>query len=276
MAENLKIGVYVDAENIKMNGGYQMRYDILRRFAARDGGILLRLNTYLAFDRERAQIDPEYAKKTRGYQQTVRDFGWKIVVKELRRYRDEEGNVTTKANSDLDLAVDVMLQSAHLDQVLLVTGDGDFLQVVNALQDKGIRVELLAFQNISRELIRQVDGFYNGYLVPDLLPFPHEPKNDWGGVNACVRGVPTKWFPDKGYGFLRFMHTIGPNLWITDARDPDSRYRSVFCHVNELAEGLTQDDMQNRDTVVEFYLKGSEQKEDGFTASNVRPAYLAR
>ena len=34
----MKVGVFVDAENIKFNGGYNLRYDVLRRFAARNGG----------------------------------------------------------------------------------------------------------------------------------------------------------------------------------------------------------------------------------------------
>ena len=51
----LKVGVFVDAENIKFNGGYQLKYDVLRRFAARDNGTLLRLNTYLAFDQYQYQ-----------------------------------------------------------------------------------------------------------------------------------------------------------------------------------------------------------------------------
>ncbi|MEW7977921.1 MAG: NYN domain-containing protein, partial [Candidatus Sedimenticola endophacoides] len=124
----LKVAVFVDAENIKFNGGYQLRYDVLRKFAARAGGTLLRLNTYLAFDQERAREEGEYAKKSYIYQQMVRDFGWKIIVKNVRRFTDEEGNVTTKANADLDLAVDAMLQAENLDSILLVTGDGDFLQ----------------------------------------------------------------------------------------------------------------------------------------------------
>ncbi len=226
----LKVGVFVDAENIKFNGGYQLRYDILRRFAARNGGTLLRLNTYLAFDQERAREDPEYAKKSHIYQQMVRDYGWKIIVKHVRRFTDDEGNVTTKANADLDLAVDAMLQVENLDLILLVTGDGDFLQVVTALQNRGCRVELLGFQNVSKQLQRQVDAFYRGYLIPDLLPFSSEPRNEWGKTGSCVRGVCTKWFPDKGYGFLRFIREVSPNLWVTDPRDHDSPYESVFCH----------------------------------------------
>jgi len=267
---NLRVGVFVDAENIKFNGGYQMRYDVLRRFAARGGGALLRLNTYIAYDRERAYTDPDYQKKANAYQQRVRDFGWKVNIKAVRRYTDDEGNVTTKANSDLDLAVDAMLQAEHLDHILLVTGDGDFLQLVEALQNRGCRVELLGFRNVSRELQRQVDDYFSGYLIPDLLPFPNEPRNAWGEVGSAVRGVCAKWFPDKGYGFLRFAKRIDEHLWITDQRDPESPYETVFCHASELSDGITVDDMLNRENVFEFYLKESEQKDGGKAAILVR------
>ena len=273
MSANLNVGVFVDAENIRINGGYSMRYDVLRRFAARSGGTLLRLNTYLAFDRERAEQDAEYAKKSYAFQQNVRDFGWKIVVKFYRRYTDEAGNITTKANADLDLAVDAMLQGERLEQILLVTGDGDFLQVVNALQNKGCRVDALAFRNVSRQLQRQVDEFYSGYLIPDLLPISYEPRNEWGAVGSCVRGVCTRWFPDKGYGFLRFLRRIDDSLWVTDPRDPASPYESVFCHANEVAEEVTVEDLMNRETILEFYLQDNPQKEQGKAAQNVRLCY---
>ena len=273
MTSGMKVGVFVDAENIKYNGGYQMRYDVLRRFAARDGGYPLRLNTYMAFDPERAKEDYEYKKKSFAYQQMVRDFGWKITVKEVRRFTDDEGNVSTKANADLDLAVDAMLQSEQLDQILLVTGDGDFLQVVTALQNKGCRVELIGYKNVSRALQRQVDAYYSGFEIPDLLPISYEPRNEWGQPGSCVRGVCSKWFPDKGYGFLRFMKRIDGNLWVTDPREPDSPYVSVFCHANEVADEVSEDMLMNRDTILEFYVQPSEQKDDGLVANNVRLAF---
>ena len=195
----------------------------------------------MAFDVDRAREDSEYAKKSRAYQQMVRDFGWKITVKPVRRYTDEDGNVTTKANADLDMAVDAMLQADKLEQVLLVTGDGDFIQVVTALQNKGCRVELIGFRNVSRQLQQEVDAFYSGFLIPDLLPVSYEPRNEWGEPGSCVRGVCTKWFADKGYGFLRIMNRISANLWITDPREPGSPYTSVFCHANELADEVTEE-----------------------------------
>jgi uncharacterized LabA/DUF88 family protein len=273
LGQDLRVGVFVDAENVRYNGGYQMRYDVLRRFAGRQGGTLQRLNTYQAFDVDRAKEDSEYAKKSRAYQQMVRDFGWKIFVKPVRRYTDEAGNVTTKANADLDMAVEAMLQADKLDQVLLVTGDGDFIQVVTALQNKGCRVELIGFRNVSRQLQQEVDAFYSGFLIPDLLPISYEPRNEWGVPGSCVRGVCTKWLADKGYGFLRFIRQISPNLWITDPRDEGSPYASVFCHVNELADEVTEEQMMNRETIFEFYVHESEQKDNGLVANNVRLAF---
>ncbi len=273
MDSNFRVGVFVDAENVRHNGGYQMRYDVLRRFAAREGGVLQRLNTYMAFDAERAREDADYAKRSRTYQQMVRDFGWKITVKLVRRYTDESGNVTTKANADLDMGVDAMLQADKLEQVLLVTGDGDFLQVVSALQNKGCRVELIGFKNVSRQLQQEVDAFYSGFLIPDLLPISYEPRNEWGKPGSCVRGVCTKWFTEKGYGFLRILDDISPNLWITDPREPASPYTSVFCHVNELADEVTEDLLINRETILEFYVNESEQKDNGLVANNVRLAF---
>ncbi len=274
MSSNIKTGVFVDAENIKFNGGYHMRYDVLRRFAARDGSNVLRLNTYLAYDQNRANLDPDYAKKARAYQQMVRDYGWKINVKYVRYYYDEEGNESTKSNADLDLAVDALRQADNLDQVLLVTGDGDFLSLVQALQDRGCRVELLAFKNVSRELQRQVDAFHSGYLMPDLLPFAHEPENQWGKLHHKVRGTCTKWFPDKGYGFMRFITRLDPNLWITDPRDPDSPHEGVFVHMNDLVEGTNVELMTNREAIFEFFVEESEQKEGGLIASDVRPVFI--
>jgi hypothetical protein len=69
------------------------------------------------------------------------------------------------------------------------------------------------------------------------------------------------------------MNTISPNLWITDPRDEGSPYSSVFCHTNEVAEEVTEDMLRNRETILEFYLSESEQKDNGLVANNVRLAF---
>ena len=46
----IKTAIYVDAENIKMSGGFGMRYDVLVDLANSGDSIMLRANCYLAED----------------------------------------------------------------------------------------------------------------------------------------------------------------------------------------------------------------------------------
>ncbi|HNS39473.1 MAG TPA: NYN domain-containing protein, partial [Promineifilum sp.] len=57
---NSRIGVYVDTANMYRNGGFRMRYDVLREFACRDGADPVRLNAYVSFDADRARTDSVY------------------------------------------------------------------------------------------------------------------------------------------------------------------------------------------------------------------------
>ncbi len=270
MSSALKTGVYVDAEHIRYNGGYNMRYDTLRRFACRGDRMPIHLNAYVAFDAERAEQDPEFSRKAYAYQQAARQFGWKVTSRKVRRFTDDSGNVTARASSALEIAVDAALQSGGLDEVLLVTGDGDFAPLVAGLQHQGCRVELLGFDNVSFSLQRQVDHFHSGFLLPDLVPVSYEPRNEWGVKGSCVRGLCSRWFPDKGYGFLKFLATLSDDTWLCDPRLPASPWRSVFCHINEVAGDINEEDLLGGDTVLEFYVQESTQEEGGLVAQNVR------
>jgi hypothetical protein len=53
IAQNLRVGVYVDVANIARNGGYGMYYDVLREFACRGEAVPIRLNAYVVFDLDR-------------------------------------------------------------------------------------------------------------------------------------------------------------------------------------------------------------------------------
>jgi uncharacterized LabA/DUF88 family protein len=273
----LRVGVYVDAENVRYNGGYSMRYDVLRRFAARGDGRsasqLIRLNTYMAVDGQRNRTDRNYHDRIRSYQQAVRDLGWKIIEKPVRWFTDDEGNAVAKANADLDLAVDVMLQSERLDQVLLVTGDGDFLQVVRALQNRGCRVEVLGFRNVSVALQHEADAFYSGFLVPGLLPVRGDGRLPWGEIGSRVRGICSRWELERGFGFVRFQRQLSGQLWVTDTRQDDSPYSSAFVHVTDLPRELDVADLPSRDIVLEFDLESSEMERGGFVAKRCTVVY---
>ncbi len=255
----LRVGVFVDAVNVTRNGGYGMQYDVLREFACRGEGVPIRLNAYMAFDEERAEVDSSYRRSQRNFTDVLREQGYKVILKHVRWYTDERGVRIGKANADLDLAVDVLLQATNLDRVLIATGDGDFVQVVRALQSRGVRVEIVAFDNVSNELRREADLFTSGYLIPGLLPI----EGRWGEINGKARGTCYYFNPDKGFGFVRFLKSIGSGIWDVDSRKQGSPYASAFFHVSELQPGITADDLPSRDLIFEFDLSRSNRPQTG-------------
>ncbi len=202
----LKTGIYVDAENIRLCGGYGMRYDVLVDLASAGNSVLLRANSYLAEDRERTKDDPEYRQKLYRYHGVLRQCGFKVIKKFVKHFVDDEGILTTKANADMDLAIDALLQARNLDRVILLTGDGDFIRLVLALQNMGCRVEVIGFRYVSNELKEAADSYLSGYLVPRLLPL-----HGSSGENR-QRGIALNYNTERGFGFMRYYRLTSDGL----------------------------------------------------------------
>ncbi|MGE0433890.1 MAG: NYN domain-containing protein [Planctomycetota bacterium] len=266
-SRSLRVGVYVDVANISLNGGRGMRFDTLRRFAARDGGDAMRLAAYCSYDPERAREDSRYRIGTLDFHRIMRDFGYKVVTKTVRWYEDENGERHPKANVDMDLAVDCLSQSNRLDRVVLLSGDGDFVQLVRAVQNLGCRVEVIAFRNVSEALRNEADMFLSGYLVPGLLPVTNGTNSSarWGEVGSRVRGICYDWRSDRGFGFMRFLRNLSDGLWITDTRQSGSSFETAFVHATELERArIDTEELPSRDLILEFEL--TEGKKEGFEA----------
>ncbi len=83
-----------------------------------------------------------------------------------------------KADWDVGLTVDAIRLSASLDAIILVTGDGDYLPLVEYLKfNQGKQVEVLAFgRTASARLKEAVDDFIdlaeekNKFLISDRRP----------------------------------------------------------------------------------------------------------
>ena len=90
--------------------------------------------------------------------------GYTMVTKPTKEYTDASGRRKIKGNMDIELTVDAMELSAHLDHVVLFSGDGDFRSLVAALQQKGLRVSVVSTLQtqppmVSDDLRRQADQF---------------------------------------------------------------------------------------------------------------------
>ena len=70
---------------------------------------------------------------------------------------------TKKADWDVGLAVDAIRLSSSLDAIVLVSGDGDYVPLVEYLQKSaGKAVEVVAFgETTSSELVNEADDFIN-------------------------------------------------------------------------------------------------------------------
>lgn len=236
-----------------MNGGHGMRYDVLRELACRNGGDPQRLNAYMAYDEERAEKDAPYRSKNLSYHAARRDQGFRLTLKKVKRYRDENGEENRKSNTDLDMAVDLLTKSERLDYVLIGTGDGDFINVVKALQTKGVRVEVFAFDNVNSELKASADQYHNGWLMPELLPIPVQDSTRrdlrWGDPGSRVRGFCSSYDEQRGFGYLQYYATLPDSRIIT--RDG---LKSAWFHFRELDNSDLQDQIPNRNLILEFEL----------------------
>ena len=265
MNRDYRIGIYVDAANVTMNGGYGLRYDTLRNFACRCGGVPSRLNVYQSFEEERLKNDYDYRKKTKRFSDMLRDFEFRVTEKPLLRYTNPEtGEVIKKSTIDMDMAVDMVVQSEYLAKIILLTSNGSYCSVVNAVQDRGCKVELIGFDNVSYGLKRQVDSYVSGDLILGLLPV--ESPYEWGTPGSRVRGVCYDFSQQDGYGFMRFLTEFSDKLWVTDSRDPLSPYKTVFAHISQFEDELDMTKLPSRDLIFEFDVI---ENDKGLVAENI-------
>jgi len=100
-------------------------------------------------------LDPDNENQ-RNFHAFLARNSYKVVSKDIRKYGD--GKV--KANLDIELVVDLMKTARNLDIAIVISGDGDFAPAIRAVQEMGVRVEVVSFRgNTSSDLIEVADLF---------------------------------------------------------------------------------------------------------------------
>lgn len=70
--------------------------------------------------------------------------GFDVIVREGREYSDSKGVPRLKGNMNIHLAYKVADLLSSLEHVILFTGDGDFVPVVERAKDAGVRVSVVS------------------------------------------------------------------------------------------------------------------------------------
>ena len=153
-------------------------------FAAKDMGIRIDYARLLEFLVGERRLQRAYAylgvapddENSHSFITWLSRNGFRVRTKLLRRYEDG----TTKANLDMELAIDLLTQAPHIDVAIIVSGDGDFVSLVDAAQRAGLRVEVAATpRQTSTDLIDVADRFIDLeanariYARAELPPRPY-------------------------------------------------------------------------------------------------------
>lgn len=132
-----RVGVFVDAANVELAiDRLRARVDWRKVLAQlTDGRTLVRAMAYSP-----VHDDPGVSIETQRFAEPFLGKGFKVVTKPLKRFADG----TIKANVDIEMALDIIEMVDRLDVVCLVSGDGDFQRLVEVVQARGVRVEVVA------------------------------------------------------------------------------------------------------------------------------------
>jgi uncharacterized LabA/DUF88 family protein len=144
------VAVFVDVANIfyaAKAAGVDIDYVLLLK-SATAGRDLVRAYAYTG-------LDPDNENQ-RNFHSFLARHDFRVVSKDIRKYGD--GKV--KANLDIELVVDMMKTARNLDVAVVVSGDGDFAPAIRAVQEMGVRVEVISFRgNTSSDLMDVADKF---------------------------------------------------------------------------------------------------------------------
>ncbi len=99
--------------------------------------------------------------------EALRNAGLELRTKDIQVY---PGGMK-KADWDVGLAVDAIRMAASLDTIILVTGDGDFVPLVDYLKwGLGRGVEVAAFSKTTSSKLREAaDVFWGLEEIPKIL-----------------------------------------------------------------------------------------------------------
>jgi uncharacterized LabA/DUF88 family protein len=156
-----KIALFIDGANLRATAraiGFDVDYKrLLSAFQSK--GSLVRAFFYTTIFE-----DDETNSTIRPLVDWLDYNGYTLVTKSVKEYVDAAGRRKFKGNMSIELVVDALELAAHVDEIVLFSGDAAFCPLVEALQRRGVRVAVVSSicthpAMVARELRRQADEF---------------------------------------------------------------------------------------------------------------------
>jgi uncharacterized LabA/DUF88 family protein len=142
-----RVGIFVDVQNIfYASKQFNSRLDFDKLLKISVGS--RRLIRAIAYVVQSPEVDQS------SFISMLQQKSYEVRRKDLRQRSDG----SAKGDWDMGMAIDVMRFVNTLDVVVLVSGDGDFVSLVNLVKTIGPRVEVISFlHNTARDLINSAD-----------------------------------------------------------------------------------------------------------------------
>lgn len=163
-----KVGVFVDVANMyhsakNLYGGAKVNFaKVLRASVA--SRRLIRAFAYVIT----ADLEPEQA-----FYEALEKQGYEVRAKELQVFFGG----AKKGDWDVGLCMDAIRLAPKIDVLVLVSGDGDFKDLLDYMRGQGIRTEVIAFgKTTSKQLIEEADEFLDLDQSPEIFLQNYHPR----------------------------------------------------------------------------------------------------
>ncbi len=164
-AESERVALFIDVQNMwyaaRQQHGIAARLDFEKLMqAAVNDRRLIRAYAYVI---QTPEVDQS------GFVTMLEQFSYEVKRKDLRRRSDG----SAKGDWDMEMAIDMIRMAEKVDVVILASGDGDFVSLIQLLKELGPRVEVFSFpHNTARDLMETADHYHpiDASLLIDMDP----------------------------------------------------------------------------------------------------------
>ena len=159
-----RVGVFIDVQNMYYSAKNiyksKVNFNTILKEAVRERN-LIRAIAYVI----KADVKDEV-----NFFEALKSLGFEVKAKDLQVFYGG----AKKGDWDIGIAMDMIELASKLDAIVLVSGDGDFVPLVQHIKHAlGCYVEVMAFgKSSSKKLIEEADNFINldlkhqKYLIP--------------------------------------------------------------------------------------------------------------
>lgn len=142
-----RVGVFIDTQNV-----YHSARNLYKT-RANFGNILKEAVAGRKLVRAIAYVITSEAGDEKNFFEALNKMGIETKTKDLQVF----AGGAKKADWDVGLAVDAITMAAKLDAVILISGDGDFIPLLEYLRNNfGVQVEVVSFGKSTSSKLREV------------------------------------------------------------------------------------------------------------------------